>query len=67
MEWFFKYGMPSVFPNQNNDEILSQPVPEPEGDVADLGYVSDAMQIARTVSILFLSFNISFYSNCELY
>ena len=53
MHWFFYNGMPSVFPNQNNEEILNQPVPAPEGNVGDLGYVSDAMTAARTVSILF--------------
>ena len=57
---FFKNGLPSFYPNQNNEEILSQSVLEPEGDVGDLGYVSDTIYQACTVSIFFL-FNISFY------
>ena len=67
MQWFFDNGMYSVFPNQNNEEILSQNVPEPEGDVANLGYVSDALIQARAVSILifFLTcyFILLYYTN----
>lgn len=61
MQWFFDNGMYSVFPHQNNEEILSQNVPEPEGDVANLGYVSDALIQARAVSILIFLFNMLFY------
>jgi hypothetical protein len=51
MHWFFTNGMTSVFPNQNSATILSQAVPEPQGDVGNLGYVSDAISQARIVSI----------------
>ena len=61
MEWFFHHGMFSVFPNQDNEEILRQAVPEQGGDVANIGYVSDAMIQARIVSILIYLFNILFY------
>ena len=45
------YGM-LMFPNQNNEEIPSQAVPEPEGDVTNLVYVSNVIHQGRAVSIL---------------
>jgi hypothetical protein len=54
MHWFFHNGMPSIYLNQNNEEILSKSVPEPEGDLGDLGFVSDAVAQARLVSLFFL-------------
>lgn len=50
MKWFIHHGMLSVYPTQDNEEILSQAVPEQEGDVAGIGYVPDAMIQARLVS-----------------
>lgn len=67
MAWFFTNGMHSIFPHQNNEEVLSQPLPEPEGDVGDLGYVSDAVVQARMVRKYLYLFNISFYFIYELY
>ena len=61
MKWFFHHGMLSVYPNQDNEEILSQAVPEQGGHVADIGYVPDAMIQARLVNILIFLFNILFY------
>ena len=61
MEWLFNKGMYTVFSNQNSEEILSQTVPEPVEDVANLGYVSDAILQVRAVSILIFLFNILFY------
>ncbi|XP_078170581.1 protein MAINTENANCE OF MERISTEMS-like [Carex rostrata] len=46
MEWFFMNGMYTIFQRHANLEILSQAMPEP-GDVANLGYVSDAVIQAR--------------------
>ena len=53
MRWFFHHGMLSVYPKQDNEEILSHAVSEQEGDIANIGYVSDAMIQARLVSIFF--------------
>ena len=59
MDWFFRNGMPTIYVMQSHQEILSQPLPEPEVEVDRLGYVSDAEVQSRTVSILILIFNIS--------
>jgi hypothetical protein len=53
MHWFFHNGMSSIYLNQNNEEILSKLVPEPEEDVGDLGFVSDAIRQARLVNLFF--------------
>lgn len=56
IDWFFTNGMSSLYPNQNNEEILSQAVPAPEGDVGDLGFQSDDIRVTRCVSISFYIF-----------
>lgn len=49
--WFFHNGMPTVHSRENDAARLSQPVPAPEGDVAELAYVPHDQQHARVVSI----------------
>ena len=50
LNWYWKRGMPSIHHNQQNDDAISQPIPQtaPE-DVPNLAYVEQGLGIARVV------------------
>ena len=50
LNWYWNRGMPSVYKYQQNDDAISQPLPQTASeDVPNLAYVEQGLGIARLV------------------